>query len=113
MRSAEAEHGPHALLLSAVQETDDDVLILRARNAKEMSEWLFQLHRGIEVWVKNIMSTSLYAAVGDIIIPKASAAWLSPRPTRLSTSGGSSGAEWGPFLLHAVASVDTTGTSHV
>jgi len=79
VRSAEAEFGPHALQLCPLEDVgdEDDVLILKARNATEMGEWLFQLHRSIELWVKNIMTTSLIrqqqqqqaSIVGEMIVP--------------------------------------------
>ena len=84
VRSAEAEFGPHALQLCPLKDVrdEDDVLILKARNAIEMAEWFFQFHRSIELWVKNIMTTSFIrqqeqqqqqqqpaSTVGEMIVP--------------------------------------------
>jgi serine/threonine protein phosphatase PrpC len=80
VRTAEGEYGKHALELSSLEPDNDDCLILRARNAEEMNEWFFQLHRSIEVFIKNIMTTTLWHDVGEMIVPSSgSPVWLSPR----------------------------------
>ncbi|KAL7579364.1 hypothetical protein ACA910_014037 [Epithemia clementina (nom. ined.)] len=75
VRSAETEYGPHCFALLSPPsytggdgkdlttdeivisiELADDKLILRARNAKEMDEWLFQFHRSIAVFVRRLIS---------------------------------------------------------
>ena len=79
VRSAEAQYGAHTLELSSLESDNEDCLILRARNADEMGEWFFQLHRSLEVWFKNIMTTSLWHDVGEVFVPETASAWLSPR----------------------------------
>jgi serine/threonine protein phosphatase PrpC len=58
VRSAELEHGPYSfeLIASAVGDNEEhDRLVLRAQNAEEMNEWLFQFHRSLASFMKNIM----------------------------------------------------------
>jgi serine/threonine protein phosphatase PrpC len=55
VRSAEIEFGANSFELAAADEDSDDKLVLRARNSKEMNEWLFQFHRSIATFVMNIM----------------------------------------------------------
>lgn len=59
VRSAEVEYGPWSFELLAIPEDDgnvtNDKLVLRAKNAEEMNEWLFQFHRSLASFMKNIV----------------------------------------------------------
>ena len=68
VRSAETEYGKNSFELSAVDEYDDDKLILRAQSADEMNEWLFQFHRSIATFVLDIMD-QVNPELGDIHHP--------------------------------------------
>jgi serine/threonine protein phosphatase PrpC len=57
VRTAIAEYGPNSFELLAADEDEDDKLILRTETAEEMGEWIFQFHRSIATFVKNMMDT--------------------------------------------------------
>ncbi|CAB9498863.1 linked kinase-associated serine/threonine phosphatase 2C [Seminavis robusta] len=75
VRSAETEYGVNAFELLAVDDDDDgftNKLVLKAPKPDDMSEWLFQFHRSLASFVRNMVdlvgATPSYA-LGDIHHP--------------------------------------------
>jgi serine/threonine protein phosphatase PrpC len=64
VRSAEKEYGTHAFQLEAIDDDEDheniDTLVLRARNQDDMKEWIFQFHRSLSLFMRNIMNAGIY-----------------------------------------------------
>jgi serine/threonine protein phosphatase PrpC len=61
VRSVELEHGQHTFALSF--STEDETTSLRAHNAKDMNEWIFQFHRVMTSFVMDrMMACSAHAA---------------------------------------------------
>ena len=54
VRSAELEYGDNSFELIA-EDDEDNRLVLRAQNAEQMNEWLFQFHRSIATFVREFM----------------------------------------------------------
>jgi serine/threonine protein phosphatase PrpC len=80
VRTAEQQYGPNSFELIALNDDDDfdqrhniDTLVLRASDQPEMKEWIFQFHRSLASFVRNIMdvfgSTSTTGAFLDIHHP--------------------------------------------
>lgn len=60
VRSAELEYGPNSFELQGIVNDEDpesptDTLILRARDQASMKEWIFQFHRSLASFVRDIM----------------------------------------------------------
>ncbi|KAL3919579.1 MAG: hypothetical protein SGILL_003685 [Bacillariaceae sp.] len=75
VRTAEKQFGKNSFELTAVvdDETHFDKLVLKAPNLAEMNEWIFQFHRSLASFMRNIMdvfgSTSSSGAFLDIHRP--------------------------------------------
>mmetsp|Transcript_11764 Transcript_11764/g.26162 ORF Transcript_11764/g.26162 Transcript_11764/m.26162 type:complete len:1238 (-) Transcript_11764:40-3753(-) len=87
VRSAEAKYGPNSFaLLSPPKDDDndkqssangkdvsienaDDKLILMARNASERGDWIFQFHRSIAIFVKNMINEMAPVATNSVGTP--------------------------------------------
>lgn len=76
VRSAETEFGANAFELLADDEDDErytNKLVLKAPKQEEMNEWLFQFHRSLASFVKNVVNlvgaASPTYALGDIHHP--------------------------------------------
>lgn len=89
VRSAEREYGPHSFELQGIDNDDDsspaDTLVLRANDHSSMTEWIFQFHRSLASFVRDIVdvfgSTRAYL---DIDFPATTTI-----PTPETPSGGS------------------------
>lgn len=64
VRSAEKEYGIHAFQLEAISNAEEhedvDTLVLRARNQDDMQEWIFQFHRSLNLFMRNIIEAGIY-----------------------------------------------------
>jgi serine/threonine protein phosphatase PrpC len=78
VRTAEQQYGPNSFELIALDDDDFDqshinTLVLRASSPPEMKEWIFQFHRSLASFMRNIMdvfgSTSTSGAFLDIHHP--------------------------------------------
>jgi serine/threonine protein phosphatase PrpC len=75
VRSAEREYGPHSFELQGIGDDDEsspvDTLVLRAHDHSSMTEWIFQFHRSLASFVRDIVgvfgSTGAYL---DIDFPR-------------------------------------------
>lgn len=101
VRSADNKYGECSFELLAVPDDGgaegmyspfvSDKLVLRARNADEMREWLFQFHRYLATLMKNIIETAvgfggLTVPVGDIHHPSFAATQFPPHEMGLHTN---------------------------
>lgn len=60
VRSAEREYGPNSFELQGVahnevRDSSADTLVLRAQDQQSMKEWIFQFHRSLASFVRNVM----------------------------------------------------------
>ena len=61
VRSAEQEYAKHSFELLGINDGDDDdlehldTLVLQARDQSDMNEWMFQFHRSLTTFMRNIM----------------------------------------------------------
>lgn len=70
VRSAEQEFGANAFQLEAISGSQNpektDTLVLRARNEKDMKEWIFQFHRSLNWFMRSFLKSEIYM---DIAYP--------------------------------------------
>jgi serine/threonine protein phosphatase PrpC len=89
VRSAEQEYGPNSFELQGINDNGDidhvDTLVLQARDPSDMKEWIFQFHRSLASFMRNIMDVvGSSGAYLDIDYPA-----LSHQPSRIIHNSGS------------------------
>lgn len=111
VRSSEQEYGRFAFeLLALADEPEDDdfgsttdSLILRAQNAQELNEWLFEFHRSIASFMKDIVDVMSYRGANldhPVVAPETSIMSFSPGFQRQVSLGSSLSHGHGRSGLH-------------
>jgi serine/threonine protein phosphatase PrpC len=61
VRSAEQEYGPNSFELIGIDTSEEtnEALVLRAKDSTDMKEWIFQFHRSLASFLRNIMGAYL------------------------------------------------------